>query len=343
MEIATLDRLMRQLSEARVPSDFTKLATIAETMRAFAVRAGLGLAAQNRCAEVRLRAERGLGTLLVPVELRGRPKNIRARHDFKLADIGITPRVSHRAQRLAAIPELIFETYLRDAVDQGDEVTTRALLGVAERQTSGERNRQRIRGGAVADLVAFAAAGNRVGTILVDPPWPIEGASALLPYETISINDLKALPVPALCAERCHCHLWCLPNATIFRAEEILAAWGFRPVGIFTWGKSGPAGRGNYWRHSSEHIVTGVRSRDDRFDDKSLPSWIAAPREAHSEKPAAVYEMIERASPPPRIELFARTLRESWWAWGHEISGGVVAPKNPAAGIPEEPLRQESH
>ncbi len=319
MEITTIDVALRALAEARTPTEFVRLANVAESLRVYAIRAGMGLRAQNRAAEIRLRAERGLGTLLTPVEMRGRPKNVRAANNFKLADIGITRRVSHRAQRLAAVPEWIFHAYLRDAGDQGDEITTRALLGVAERQTSGERNRQRIRGGAVTDLVAFAAAGHRVGTMLVDPPWPIEGASALLPYEATSIEELKALPVAPFCAERCHCHLWCLPNPTLSRAEEILLAWGFRPVAILTWLKTGALGRGGYWRHQTEHLITGVRGDADRFDDKGLPSWIEAPRGRHSEKPDEIYEAIERASPGPRIELYARTRRPGWFAWGHEI------------------------
>jgi len=329
-----IDVALKALTEAKTPTEFTRLANVAETLRVYAIRAGLGLAAQNRAAEVRLRAERGLGTLLAPVEMRGRPQNVRPRNNFKLADIGVTRRVSHRAQRLAAIPDWIFHAYLRDAADQGDEITTRALLGVAERQTSGERNRQRIRGGTVADLVEFAAAGHRVGTVLVDPPWAVPGASALLPYETISVDELKALPVASFCAPRCHCHLWVLPNVTLFRAEEILAAWGFRVVGIFTWAKTGPAGRGNYWRHASEHIVTGVRGLADRFDDKGLGSWLAAPRGRHSEKPDEIYELVQRASPPPRVELFARSIRPGWFGWGHEIPTSLASAMPPDEVVP---------
>src|SRR5205823_14372931 len=77
----------------------------------------------------------------------------------------------------------------------------------------------------------------------------------------------------------------------------------------------------NYWRQSHEVLLTAVRAnRDDRFDDHGLRSWIEAPRGRHSEKPEVVRGLIERASPGPRLELFARKLLPGWFVWGHEIS-----------------------
>jgi N6-adenosine-specific RNA methylase IME4 len=48
-------------------------------------------------------------------------------------------------------------------------------------------------------------------------------------------------------------------------------------------------------------------------------SVIRAPRGEHSAKPAIVHKMIERMYPTlPRIELFCRTPREGWKAWGNQ-------------------------
>jgi hypothetical protein len=79
-------------------------------------------------------------------------------------------------------------------------------------------------------------------------------------------------------------------------------------------------GKGHYWRMSHEILLTAVRSEDDRFDDQSLRSSIEAPRARHSEKPDVVRELIERASPGPRLELFGRSLHPNWHVWGHEIA-----------------------
>jgi N6-adenosine-specific RNA methylase IME4 len=135
----------------------------------------------------------------------------------------------------------------------------------------------------------------------------------------IDVEDLKNLPVPELAAERCHLHLWTLPNSYHRIAYDVLEHWGFRVVSEFVWVKPS-FGRGLYWRISHEILLTGVRSEFDHFDDRGLRSWIEAPRGRHSEKPGEVREMIERASPGPRLELFARKVVPGWFAWGHEIS-----------------------
>lgn len=323
-EISTIDEVLRAVAEAREPAELVKIANVADAMRHLARRARLGMAAANRAASIRLYAERKLGSMLADRVRTGRPKMGTLGDHFRLADIGITKRMSARAQALAEVPLSIFNTYIADLIDSEDELTSRGLLLHAERRTHGERTSQRVRGGTVADLVAFAAAGHRVGTVLVDPPWPVEGASALLPYAATTIEDLKTLPVASFCAERCHCHIWTLPNSTLFRAEEVLLGWGFRPVAVLTWLKTGALGRGGYWRHQTEHLVTGVRGDADRFDDKGLPSWVEAPRGRHSEKPEVIYEVVERASPPPRVELFARIRRPGWFAWGHEVHSDAL-------------------
>jgi hypothetical protein len=55
--LITVDDALRALAEARSPEQLIDLATTAETLRHFARRARLGMAAQNRCAELTLRAE----------------------------------------------------------------------------------------------------------------------------------------------------------------------------------------------------------------------------------------------------------------------------------------------
>jgi len=50
-----------------------------------------------------------------------------------------------------------------------------------------------------------------------------------------------------------------------------------------------------------------------------LRSWISAPRGRHSEKPAEVRRLIERASPGPRLELFATSAEPGWVSWGGSL------------------------
>src|ERR1700755_2335642 len=68
--LITVDDALRALAEARSPEQLIGLANTAESLRRYAQRARLGMAAQNRCAELRLRAERKLGQYLA-----GTPRN----------------------------------------------------------------------------------------------------------------------------------------------------------------------------------------------------------------------------------------------------------------------------
>jgi N6-adenosine-specific RNA methylase IME4 len=44
-------------------------------------------------------------------------------------------------------------------------------------------------------------------------------------------------------------------------------------------------------------------------------------RLAHSQKPEAFLDLIERVSPGPYVELFARRDRLGWDTWGNEALG----------------------
>jgi N6-adenosine-specific RNA methylase IME4 len=46
-----------------------------------------------------------------------------------------------------------------------------------------------------------------------------------------------------------------------------------------------------------------------------------APLQDHSHKPEEQYAIIERCSPGPRVELFARRPQPGWDAVGNEIDG----------------------
>jgi len=323
--LTRLDTALNALASASAPEVLIDLRNTAEALRVYASRSKLGLIAQNKAATVRLWAERRIGEFLVETERHagGRPlkKPVPDANGFspaRLRELGIDRKLSSRAQRLAAVPVAEFKAWLDQAQERQIEICTRDLLNFIDRREAALRNRQRIVGGQVADLVAFARAGNRVGTIYLDPPWPFDGT--VLPYESIDLNELCKLPIPALAANRCHIHMWATGIKCQFVAKEILESWGFRIVGDFVWVKPALGGR-NYWRQSHESLLTAVRANtDDRFDDHGLRSWIEAPRGRHSEKPEVVRALIERASPGPRLELFARRLTPGWFAWGHEVA-----------------------
>src|SRR5438445_6820162 len=124
--VITIDAALHALASANTPDELIMLANQAAALQIYARRAKLGMVAQNRCAEIRLRAERKLGELLTTTpRLHGRPKTVPEENTFpRLSDLGVPDRkISHRAQRIAAVPARDFEAYLWKAHLEEWEIT----------------------------------------------------------------------------------------------------------------------------------------------------------------------------------------------------------------------------
>jgi N6-adenosine-specific RNA methylase IME4 len=103
-------------------------------------------------------------------------------------------------------------------------------------------------------------------------------------------------------------------------ALQVIAAWGFAYRSGFSWHKD-KIGTGYWNRNQHELLLIATRGRIPAPPPEArVSSVISAPRGRHSQKPQAVYEMIERTYPDlPKIELFARARRDGWRSWGNEI------------------------
>ena len=77
-------------------------------------------------------------------------------------------------------------------------------------------------------------AGRKFKTILADPPWQFQNRTGkvapehkrLSRYATLTLADIKALPVADAAAEASHLYMW-VPNALLPEGLAVLAAWGF--------------------------------------------------------------------------------------------------------------------
>jgi len=163
----------------------------------------------------------------------------------------------------------------------------------------------------------------RYATIVADPPWrynvkPPEGGT---PYPTMSQDEMLNLPIGNWAQDRAHLYLW-TTNSFIVEAHALARAWGFEPKTLITWVKRRPVndnwiGLGFYYRGVTEHILFAVRGGLDVYH-KDQPNIFYAPHAAHSEKPAAFYDMVQHMSPGPYLDVFARKQRFGWDTWGDE-------------------------
>jgi N6-adenosine-specific RNA methylase IME4 len=227
-------------------------------------------------------------------------------------------------------------------------------------------------------------------TIVVDPPWEYPegfngwGKRRRLPYSSMTIEEIAALPVADLARPGAHLYLWTTARY-LWDARRIVEAWGFAArnshVEVLVWCKE-PMGLGLgrafapttefvlYARRpigaaiKAARIAAGLSAKevcaalgahgavnhggavsnweaDNSFPNQRdwdglrrllptlahLPDLAADPirqdstwwrwkRGPHSAKPPAFLDLVERVSPAPRVELFARDQRLGWDSWG---------------------------
>lgn len=187
------------------------------------------------------------------------------------------------------------------------------------------------------------------GCIVADPPWAYKSRTALQSsnwhsrrdaekhYSVLGLEELKALPVRELAGKNCHLFMWvtapCLPWGL-----QVMEAWGFKYSSVaFTWVKLRRALDTNQLRltpsaESDLHVGLGLTTRKNaefcllgrrgspRRVAKDVREIIMSPVREHSRKPEESRERIERYVGPgiPIIELFARSTRPKWTAWGHQ-------------------------
>jgi N6-adenosine-specific RNA methylase IME4 len=181
------------------------------------------------------------------------------------------------------------------------------------------------------------ADGRRFGAILADPPWQFQNKTGkvapehrrLSRYATLTLDDIKQLPVAQVAADAAHLYLW-VPNALLPEGLAVMQAWGFRYKSNLVWhkvrkdGGSDGRGVGFYFRNVTELVLFGVRGRNARTlaAGRRQVNYLSSRKREHSRKPDELYPLIEACSPGPYLELFARGVRAGWTAWGDQAEKG---------------------
>lgn len=169
-------------------------------------------------------------------------------------------------------------------------------------------------------------------TILADPPWRFTNRTGKMApehkrlnrYGTLSLDEIKEIPVAVSTAPNAHLYLW-VPNALLLEGIEVMKAWGFTYKTNFIWHKvrkdGGPDGRGVgfYFRNTTEIILFGIRGRMRTLKPgRTQVNILRTQKQEHSRKPDEMYDIIEACSPGPYLELFARGKRKGWDVFGNQ-------------------------
>jgi N6-adenosine-specific RNA methylase IME4 len=249
-----------------------------------------------------------------------------------LASQGVDQNLAKQARILGALSDKKFEQAVADARDEVMGSLRRIISTVTIEQERANYRRRTKDGGTAADLDALAASGKKFAVILGDPPYTFrtyssrsEQRSPKRHYDVMSLDQIKALPVPTLAAKHCALFLWCV-NAELPGALELIRSWGFEYSTVgFAWVKINPSGEGLAWgmgwhtRSNIELCLLALRGTPARLA-KDVHQIVMAPVGEHSEKPEEIRRRIERLYPGPYLELFARQPRMGWTTWGNEVA-----------------------
>lgn len=164
--------------------------------------------------------------------------------------------------------------------------------------------------------------------IMADPAWTYrmyskagEAKSPQAHYRTMSISEIKDLPVLDLATPNSLLWLWAV-NPMLPQAIAVMAAWGFEFKTAGTWLKTTKHGKINFGtgyilRGSNEPFLIGTRGSPRTT--KSVRSGFTGLIREHSRKPEEAFVAAEKLMPKARrLEMFSRTNRAGWDSFGDE-------------------------
>jgi N6-adenosine-specific RNA methylase IME4/ParB-like chromosome segregation protein Spo0J len=226
---------------------------------------------------------------------------------------GVSTGTVKRVQRLRKKSEKKFEAVVRG------EARANQVLSDMKRNERMDKLANISRGNKPLE------APTRFPILYADPPWQYEHTKTESraienQYPTLSLRAICDLPVAKLCAPDCVLFLW-VTSPKLEEAFAVLKAWGFTYRTSMVWVKD-RIGMGYYARQKHELLLIATRGNPPTPEPKARPeSVIKAKRGRHSEKPEIFYGVIEKMYPKlPKAELFSRSARKNWFAWGNEAS-----------------------
>jgi len=181
-------------------------------------------------------------------------------------------------------------------------------------------------------------------TIYADPPWKygkwggcsgrgsrglvLNGEDTPMPYDTMTIEEIKALPIIEIADDNCELYLWTTQRYLPI-SFEIIKHWGFKYCQTLTWCKEPRGtGQGGIYTPTTEFLILARRGKMPKVERVNTTWWkVKRPHNNHSKKPDSFRTLIESVTEEPRIELFARnytdTLFSRWDVWGNEVESDI--------------------
>jgi N6-adenosine-specific RNA methylase IME4 len=175
--------------------------------------------------------------------------------------------------------------------------------------------------------------------ILCDPPWSYNEqmmrgqtkttGSAEAHYNTMTLDELKRLPVNEIAKPNSLCIMW-TTGPQLKNSIELMEcdAWGFKYITIaFIWDKQ-MLNPSSYFMSRCELAIVGKRGAIPKGRETySEEQFLSRRRTRHSEKPEEFRKRIDRTWPnADKLELFSRRAAKGWFVWGNQAPECVPLP-----------------
>ena len=180
-------------------------------------------------------------------------------------------------------------------------------------------------------------------TIVIDPPWMIvydtgaytnmdefkHGIKERLPYDTMKDADIHNFDIEEYADDVCYLFMWATfgklagsPYLVFELAIQLCRKWGFVVREIILWDKhNGIVSPFTPFRRQVEPIIFATRGITQIKPYGKYSSIFRAPSTTHSTKPVYFYNWLNKWTPKPRIDIFARNAHEGFDGWGDEYVG----------------------
>jgi len=161
--------------------------------------------------------------------------------------------------------------------------------------------------------------------IYADPPWPISETQwdkwesrITDKYPTMTMDEIKGLPVKMIAAENCALLMW-TTNTFLHDAFHVLDAWGFKYYCTIVWDKGGGWTQDGFHKNAEFLLFAYKGKMIVEQTGDSIPTVFYEKKQEHSKKPDSIRKLIEDKIIGNRLEMFAREKYDGWDCWGNEV------------------------
>lgn len=164
--------------------------------------------------------------------------------------------------------------------------------------------------------------------LVIDPPWDLGWGKLSskrglwrgygdMPYETLSIEEIKTLPIHQAMADDCFVFLW-TTQAKIRDAFDICDYWNLTYACVITWHKNHGPNAPNRPCYNSEFVIMAKYGNPTLISVRGMYACFSAPNRGHSVKPSEFYNMVSHCTEGPRLDVFSRRLIPGFDVWGDQ-------------------------